>query len=101
MNHRAEPAQRQRRAAHLLAQLLREHPDLPAIEWTVSQHGLHAHLYLCDVDPYDQRHDFTAWTTTLGLPPGPGPGRPGVNDVHAYRFIDGVLVILTATIHPF
>jgi hypothetical protein len=101
MNNRSEPARRQRQAAHLLAQILREQPDLPTIDWTVSQHGLHAHLYLCDVDPYDERQAFTAWTTALGLNPGPGQSLPGVNDLHAHRLIDGVLVILTATIHPF
>jgi hypothetical protein len=101
MNHRSEPAQRQRQAAHLLVQILREHPDLPTIDWTVSQHGLHAHLYLCDVDPNDERESFTAWTTELRLIPGPGRGLPGVNDMHAHRLIDDVLVILTATIHPF
>jgi hypothetical protein len=105
MSNQPEPARRQRLAAHLLAQFLREHPDLPAIDWAVSQHGLHAHFYLCDVDPYDDREAFTAWTTVLSLAHGPdrGPGwgPPGANDIHAYRFIDGVLVILTATIHPF
>ena len=101
MNNRSEPARRQRQAAHLLAQLLREHPDLPTVDWTVSQHGLHAHLYLCDVDPYDQRDALATWTTALALTPEPTPGLPGVNDINAHRFIDGVLVILTATIHPF
>jgi hypothetical protein len=105
MNNRSEPARRQRQAAHILAQLLREHPDLPAIDWTVSQHGLHAHLYLCDVDPYDDRDAFTTWSAALGLTHGPdrgpGLGLPGANDMHAYRLIDGVLVILTATIQPF
>lgn len=102
---RPDPARRQCQSAHLLAQFLREHPDLPAIDWTVSQHGLHAHFYLCGVDPYDEGEAFTAWTTALGLTHGPdrGPGRrlPGANDMHAHRLIDDVLVILTATIHPF
>lgn len=102
---RPDPARRQRQAAHILTQLLREHPDLPAIDWTVSQHGLHAHFYLCDVDPCDDRTAFTAWTAALGLTHGPdrGPGRdlPGGNDMHAHRLIDDVLVILTATFHPF
>jgi hypothetical protein len=105
MTNRSEPARRQRQAAHTLAQLLREHPDLPAIDWTVSQHGLHAHFYLCDVDPYDDRESFTAWTAALGLTHGPGPARgrglTGASDMHAYRLIDGVLVILTATVHPY
>jgi hypothetical protein len=105
MNNRSEPARQQRQAAHILAQFLREHPDLPAIDWTISQHGLHAHLYLCDVDPYDDRDAFTAWSAALGLTHGPdrgpGLGLPGANDMHAYRLIDGVLVILTATIQPF
>ncbi|HET9875202.1 MAG TPA: hypothetical protein VFQ37_05480 [Mycobacterium sp.] len=100
MSNRSEPARRQRQAAHLLAQLLREHPDLPTVDWTVSQHGLHAHLYLCDVDPYDQRDALATWITALGLTSG-RRGIPGVNDMHAHRLIDGVLVILTATIHPF
>jgi S-ribosylhomocysteine lyase LuxS involved in autoinducer biosynthesis len=102
---RPDPARRQHQAAHLLAQFLREHPDLPAIDWIVSQHGLHAHFYLCDVDAYDQRKAFAAWTTALGLAQaphrGPDRGLPGASDMHAYRFIDDVLVILTATAHSF
>jgi hypothetical protein len=102
---RPDPARRQRQAAHLLAQFLREHPDLPAIDWTVSQHGLHAHFYLCDVDPYDEREALATWTTALGLTHGldrgPGRGLPRASDMHAYRLIDDVLVILTATAHPF
>jgi hypothetical protein len=96
----SDPARRQRHAAHLLALFLDQHPDLPAVDWTVSQHGLHAHLYLCDVDPYDQREALTAWTTALSLTRRSGRGL-GVNDVTAYRLIDEVLVILTATNHPF
>jgi hypothetical protein len=103
MSPRPDPAARQRHAVHILAQLLREHPDLPVIDWTVSQHGLHAHLYLCHADPYDQRQAFTAWTTTLGLAHGrdPGHGFLGASEIRAHRVIDGVLVILTATVHPF
>ena len=103
--NRPDPARRQRQAAHLLTQILCEHPGLPAIDWIVSQHGLHAHLYLCDVDPYDQRDALAAWTTALGLTHGPDHRSerilPGGADRHVYRFVDGVLVILTATVHPF
>lgn len=104
MNSQSESARRQRQAANTLAQFLRDHPDLPVIDWTVTQHGPRAHLHLCEVDPRDDREAFTAWTTALGLAHGPdrGLGRLplGANDARAYRFIDGVLVILTATVHP-
>lgn len=96
-----DPHRRQHHAAHLLTRLLHEHPGLPAIDWTVSQHGLHAHFYLCDVDPSNQREAFAAWRTALNLTHGPGQGLPGVNDLHAYRYINDVLVILTATVQPF
>jgi hypothetical protein len=108
MNLGPDPARRLHEAAHMLAQFLREHPDLPAVDWTVSQHGLHAHFYMCDADPSSQRDAFTAWTPALALTPGrdrePGQRQrllPGGADLHSYRIIDDVLVILTATIHPF
>jgi hypothetical protein len=105
MTPRPDPARRLREAARILAQFLNEHPDLPAIDWTVSQHGLHAHLSVCDVDPYTERDAFTAWTTALALTPGhdskSGQRLPGGADLHTYRIIDDVLVLLTATTHPF
>lgn len=103
MSPRPDPARRQRQAAHLLVGFLAEHPDLPLVDWTVSQHGLHAHFYLCAVDPCDDRDAFTAWTTAIGLAHAHRPNYRVVTDeqITAHRVIDGVLVILTATIHPF
>lgn len=101
---RPEPAQRQRQAAHILTHLLDAHPDLPVLDWHVSAHALYAHVYICNVDPYAQSLDvFTAWTTILSLTQPDHPGPIPIDDVHlkAHRVIDGVPVILTATIHPF
>ena len=100
MSPTPDPAARQRHAAHLLAQLLRKHPDLPVLDWSVSPHRLHAQLYLCHADPNDQRAAFTAWTTTLSLAQPRDPG-DGVPEIHVHRYLDDVLVSLTATIHPF
>jgi hypothetical protein len=102
MGARPDPAQRQRQAARLLTRFLDAHPDLPTIDWTLSQYGLHAHFYLCHVDPCDDRKAFIAWTTAMGLTQGnPGHGFLGADEIRAHRLIDDVLVILTATIHPF
>lgn len=94
---------RQRQAAHLLVRFLTEHPDLPLVDWTVSQHALHAHFYLCDVDPFDQRDAFTAWTTVIGLTRIQRPTYRVIDDekITAHRVIDDVLIIITASIHPF
>jgi hypothetical protein len=102
-----DPSQRQRRrqrqAAHLLVSFLTDHPDLPPVDWTVSQHGLHARFYLCAVDPRDDREAFTAWTTVIGLTHAQRPTYHVIDDeqITARRTIDDVLVTLTATVHPF
>jgi hypothetical protein len=46
---------------------------------------------------------FTAWTTTLSLTRPELPALFVVDDAHlkAHRVIDGVPVIITATVHPF
>jgi hypothetical protein len=94
---------RQRQTANLLVRFLTEHPDLPLVDWTVSQHALYTHFYLCDVDTFDQRDASTAWTTMLGLTHVQRPTYRVIDDekITAYRTIDGVLVIITASIHPF
>jgi hypothetical protein len=98
-------AQRQRQAAHMLTRLLGEHPDLPVLDWHVSAEALYAHVYICDVDnPHGLNRDvFTAWTTTLSLTRPELPALFVVDDAHlqAHRVIDGVPVIITATVHPF
>jgi putative transposase len=99
MSNRSDPARRQRQATQLLDQILHDHPDLPIIDWTVGQHGLHAHFYLCDVDPYDEREAFTAWVTALDLTHG--HSILAINEIRTHRLIDDVLVILTATVHPY
>jgi hypothetical protein len=103
MSPRTDPAYRQRQAAHLLAGFLDDHPDLPPIDWSISQHGLHAHLNLCHVDPCDDREAFAAWTIVLGLAQAHTPSYRvvGEEQITAHRVIDDVLVILTATAHPF
>jgi hypothetical protein len=103
MSRRPDPAHRQRQAAHLLAGFLDDHPDLPPIDWTISQHGLHAHFYLRDVNPCDDREAFTAWTSAMGLAQTRARSHRVVSEaqISAHRVIDGVLVILTATVHPF
>lgn len=103
MSNQPEPAQRQRQAAHILVGVLREHADLPMLTWTITADGLHAHIDLCDVDADRDRQVFTTWATALDLTPHPEPVGEAMDTVHlhAHRHINGLLVTLTATVHPF
>lgn len=103
MNNQSEFARRQCQAAHVLALVLRQqHADLPALTWTITDR-LHAFIERCDVDSYRDRRVFTAWVTALNMTPHPEPGgeATGTVQLHAHRHINGLLVTLTATIHPF
>lgn len=103
MSNRPEPARRQRQAAHILVRILREHADLPVLTWTITSGGLHAHIDLCDVEADRDRRVFTTWVTALNLNRHPDPVNQATGTVHlhAHCRINGLLVTLTATIHPF
>jgi hypothetical protein len=103
MNLGPDPARWQRQAAHILALLLREHASLPVLTWTITADGLHAHINLCDVDSDHDRRVFTTWAAALDLTHHPEPvGEPtSPVHLHAHRHINGLLVTLTATIHPY
>jgi hypothetical protein len=103
MSNQPEPARRQRQAAHILVLLLREHASLPVLTWTITADGLHAHIDLCDVDANRDRRVFTTWVAALDLTRHLEPVGEPISPVHlhAHRHINGLLVTLTATIHPF
>jgi hypothetical protein len=103
MNPGLDPARRQRQAAHILVLLLREHASLPVLTWTITVNGLHAHVDLCDVDSDRDRRVFTTWVAALHLTPHPEPASEPTSPahLHAHRHINGLLVTLTATVHPF
>lgn len=103
MSNRPDLARRQRQAAHILVLVLRAHADLPALTWTITPDGLHAHIDLCEVDADRDRRVFTTWVTALDMtrhPESVGQAT-GTAHLHAHRHINGLLVTLTATIHPF
>jgi hypothetical protein len=102
MTNQPELARRQRQAAHILVLVLREHADLPALTWTITD-ALHAHIDLCDVDSDRDRRVFTTWVTALNMTHHPEPAGQamGTVNLHAHRHINGLLVTLTATVHPY
>lgn len=101
-----EPVQRRRlrQAAHLLVLLLREHPDLPVLAWTVAPHALRGHADLCDASDRN-RQVFTAWAHALSLAdhsdPEPTSDDWQTHQLRAHRRVSGLPVILTATLRPF
>lgn len=101
MNLEPDPARRQRQAAHILVLLLREHATLPVLTWTITADGLHAHIHLCDVDANRDRRVFTTWVAALDLTRHPEREPTSPVHLHAHRHINGLLVTLTATVHPF
>ncbi len=104
MSNQPELARRQRQAADILVLVLREHTDLPMLTWTIAPDGLlHAHIDLCDVEADRDRRVFTTWVTALDLTRHPEPvdEATGTVHLHAHRHINGLLVTLTATVHPF
>ena len=102
MTNQPELARRQRQAAHILVLVLREHADLPTLSWTITD-ALHAHIDLCDVDSDRDRRVFTTWVTALNMTHHPEPvgQATGTVNLHAHRHINGLLVTLTATVHPY
>lgn len=104
MTNQPELARRQRQAAHILVLVLREHTDLPALTWTITD-ALHAHIDLCDVDSDRDRQVFTTWVTALNMTHHPEHAAKatgmGTVNLHAHRHINGLLVTLTATVHPY
>lgn len=102
-----DPARRQRlrQAAHILALTLRAHPDLPVLTWTVTPDTLRAHVDVCDLEPGRDRQVFTAWATALDPTGNPDPEPVldtwGMTHLRANRHVNGLPVILTATVHPF
>ena len=94
-----------RRAAHVLVLVLREHPDLPVLTWTLTPDFLLGHAEVCDVDCFHDRKVFTVWADALpaaeGCDPVPVLDDSGPTRLRANRRVHGVPVILTATVHPF
>lgn len=97
--------QRLRQAAFVLALTLREHPDLPVLTWTVTPDLLHAHVDACDLETDRGRQAFTAWAETLAPAGHPDPepvlDTSGTTHLRADRHVNGLPVILTATVYPF
>jgi hypothetical protein len=98
-------ARRQRQAAHILTLILREHSHLPVLTWTVTPTALHAHVDVCDLEPGRDRQGFTAWATALDPTQHPDPEPVldtwGTTHLRANRHVNGLPVVLTATIHPY
>jgi hypothetical protein len=97
--------QRLRQTTQVVVALLREHPDLPALTWTITPDCLRGHAEVCDVDPSLDRAVFTVWADALtpGAYPDPEPilDSCGLTHLRANRYVTGLPVILTATVHPF
>ena len=94
-----------RQSAGLLVLLLAEHRELPVLTWTVTPHVLLGHADVCEVDSGPGRQEFTAWADALpaleGEDPAPVLDEWGVTRLRANRRVNGVPVVLTATVHPF
>lgn len=97
--------QRLRQAAFILALTLREHPDLPVLTWTVTPDFLHGHVDVCDLEPGRDRQVFTSWANALAPTEHPDPepvlDTSGTTRLRAHRYVNGLAIILTATVHPF
>ena len=96
--------QRLRHAAVILTFTLREHPDLPVLTWTVTPDFLRGHVDVCDLEPGRDRQVFTAWANALAPSAYPDPDpvldTSGTTHLRANRYVNGLAVILTATVHP-
>lgn len=103
MNPRPDP--RLRMSAHALNLILREHRDLPDLNWTVTRHGLTGHVRVDGFDPDRERAIFAVWTTALDLQRLDNqPGCPGCIDPRTLRSagtVHSTTVAITATIHAF
>jgi hypothetical protein len=94
-----------RQSAGLLVFVLGEHRELPVLTWTVTPHVLLGHADVCEVDSGPGREEFTAWADALpaseGADPAPVLEEWGVTMLRANRRVNGVPIVLTATVHPF
>ena len=94
-----------RQSAGLLVFVLGEHRELPVLTWTVTPQVLIGHADLCEVGPGPGRQVFTAWADALraseGADPAPELDGGGLTRLRANRRVNGVPVVLTATVHPF
>jgi hypothetical protein len=95
----ADRAAWQRRAAHTLAMILREHSHLPVIAWIIAPAGsaLTARVSTCD-DPGRSEQIFTAWRTALDLPERRTRYPDGIFiRLWAHGHLDGTRINLSAT----
>ena len=94
-----------RQSAHVLVLILRKHPGLPVLTWTVTPELLRGHVDVCDLDAGRDRRVFTVWADALpaseGCDPAPVLDESGVTRLGANRRVHGVPVVLTAAVHPF
>jgi hypothetical protein len=101
----ADRARRLRRAAGVLVSVLGRHPDLPVLTWTVTPEAVSGHVDVCDLDSGCDRRVFAVWADALPASEGPDPDPAlddsGVTRLRASRRVDGVSVMLTASVHPF
>lgn len=95
----AEQAAWQRRAAHTLTTILREHPHLPVIAWTITPAGAALTARVTTPgDPHHSQRIFTAWATTLHLTER-RTRHPGdiFTRLSAHGHLDGTRINLSAT----
>ena len=94
-----------RQSAQVLVFVLREHPELPVLTWTLTPDVLRGHAEVCDLVPGRDRQVFTVWADALpaseGCDPVPVLDESGVTRLRACRRVNGVPVVLTAAVHPF
>lgn len=98
MTSNTDRARWQRQAAHTLTEILRQHPRLPVIAWTITPVGICAHVSV-PADPRRTEQVFTAWRTALHLPEQRHPHPEGTGHVHLHARgqFNGIRVSLTAT----
>jgi hypothetical protein len=86
----------QRQAAHTLTLILREHPHLPVIAWTIASAG--ATLTARVTTPGHSEQVFTAWATALDLTEGRTRHPNGAYiRLWAQGHIDGTRINLSTT----
>jgi len=94
-----------RSSAHVLVLILRQHPDLPVLTWTVTPDFVRGHAEVCDLDPGRERRVFEVWADALVATevgnPAPVLDEWGVTRLRANRRVNRVPVVLTAAVHPY
>lgn len=89
----------QRRAAHTLTTILREHPHLPVAAWAIASAGCTLTARVSALD--DSRHSeqvFTAWATALDLTERRTQCPDGIFiRLWAHGLLDGTQINLSAT----